>query len=458
LALRDLSSTLVAIATPPGRGGVGCVRISGDDAPRIAAALFSAASERDEARPGTARFGRFLGRDGAALDHGYLVEFEAGRSFTGEATAELWPHGSPAVLAELLETAMAHGAVAAGPGEFTYRALSNGRLDLARAEAVRDLVEARTLYQARVAFAQAEGALSRRLAPLRLALEEWIARGEAAVEFVDEAETHLPKGDLHGPIDELLDTCRSLLAGFRTGRVVRDGATLAMVGLPNVGKSSLFNRLLDRERAIVTELPGTTRDTLEEQVNLDGIPLRLIDTAGLREVADPVESEGVRRAEQAREEADLVLLVLDGSRPMDELERAAIERALGEEEKDRTVLALNKSDLKRGPGRDLPPGTALTVSALTGDGIDDLRAELRRRLVGGGILEDPIVTDSRHARALEAAAAALERAREAARGGLSDELLLEDMREARGQIGEITGEFGNEALYDRIFSTFCIGK
>jgi len=435
------------------------VRISGSAASSIAAGLFEPATPGGGEGWGVARFGRFLDRHGRPLDHGYLVEFPAGRSFTGEPTAELWPHGSPAVLAELVASAVAAGALHAGPGEFTYRALCNGRLDLARAEAVRDLVEARTRYQARVAFSQAEGALSRRLAPLRESLEEWISRGEAAVEFVDETETHLPSGDLVGPIETLLAECRTLLEGYETGRVVRDGATLAMVGLPNVGKSSLFNRLLERERAIVTALPGTTRDTLEETISLDGIPLRLIDTAGLRDVVDPIESEGVRRAELAREEADLVLLVLDGSRPLAPLEQVALEQGRGETERRRTVVVINKCDLPRAV--DLPPeasAEALQVSARTGSGIGDMKKELRRRLVGGAILEDPIVTDGRHARALEDAAAALERALRAAADGLTEELLLEEMHQARRHLGAITGEFGTEELYDRIFSTFCIGK
>jgi len=437
---------------------VGCVRISGGEASIIAARLFEAASPGGDDVAGVARFGRFLDRHGRPLDHGYLVEFPAGRSFTGEPTAELWPHGSPAVLAELIASAVAAGALHAGPGEFTYRALCSGRLDLARAEAVRDLVEARTRFQARVAFSQAEGAISRRLAPLREALEEWISRGEAAVEFVDEAETHLPRGDLVGPIETLLADCRTLLEGYETGRVVREGATLAMVGLPNVGKSSIFNRLLERERAIVTEVPGTTRDTLEELISLEGIPLRLIDTAGLRDVVDPIESEGVRRAELAREEADLVLLVLDGSRPLARLEHEALERACSDEERGRTVVAINKCDLPHAMEA-LPAAAApLQISARTGSGIGSMKTELRRRLVGGGTLEDPIITDGRHARALEDAAAALERAVRAAADGLSEELLLEEMHEARRHLGAITGEFGTEDLYDRIFSTFCIGK
>jgi len=457
--VNDPASTIVAVATPAGRGGVGCVRLSGAGSAEISLALFDPAQTDRALLPGEApRFGKFLSRGGKLLDHGYLVMFPPGGSFSGELTVELWTHGSPAVLDELVAAAVAAGAVTAGPGEFAYRAVVNGRLDLTRAEAIRDLVEARTLYQARVAFAQAEGALSSRLQPLRLDLEEWIARGEAAVEFVDESETHLPPGELQKAIDTALATCRNLLAGFETGRVVRDGATLAMIGLPNVGKSSLFNRLLARDRAIVTPQAGTTRDTLEEQVDLQGIPVRLIDTAGLREVSDEIESEGVRRAQRAREEADLVLLVLDGTREVEPLEVEALERSLSDVEKERTVVALNKCDVEGAATRSVPHPAPIRVSALNGEGLDALRTELRARLVGAGPLEDPIMTNRRHATALDEMRIALERAAKAAQHGLSEELLVEDLREAMRRLGSITGEFSNEALYDRIFSTFCIGK
>ncbi|MCP3982658.1 MAG: tRNA uridine-5-carboxymethylaminomethyl(34) synthesis GTPase MnmE [bacterium] len=453
--MNDLSATVVAVATPPGRGGVGCVRLSGEQAPSIAARLFRPA-HREPAPAGPPTFGCFVDRAGQNLDHGYLVLFPAGGSFTGEATAELWPHGAPVVLAELVSAAIEAGARPAEPGEFTYRALRNGRLDLARAEAVRDLVAARTLFQARVAFAQAEGAVAERLAPLRESLEEWIARAEAAVEFVDESETHLPPAAFRAAIDRALALCRELLEGFRTGRVVRDGATLAIVGRPNAGKSSLFNRLLARERAIVTEIEGTTRDTLEESIDLDGIPARLVDTAGLRDRADRIELEGVRRARQAREEADLVLLVLDGSHEADPEDLAAATEAA--EADPRTVVVVNKCDLELAAGRDLPHPRALRVSAKSGAGIAELKAELRGRLTGGAVVEDPIITDARHARALERTVGSLEGAVRANDAGLTEELVLEDLRQAIHELGTITGEFDAEQLYDRIFSKFCIGK
>lgn len=440
----------MAVATPTGRGGIGCVRLSGAASVEIAQTLFEPIRAGRLPRPGgPPRFGRFFGRERRPLDHGYQVVFAEGGSFTGELTVELWTHGSPTVLDELIAAALSVGAEAAAPGEFTYRAVVNGRLDLTRAEAIRDLIEARTLYQARVAFAQAEGALARSLRPLTDALEEWIARGEAAVEFVEESETHMADGELARAIDSVLAGCRELLAGFAGGRIVRDGATLAIIGRPNVGKSSLFNRLLDRERAIVTDRSGTTRDTLEEAFNLAGIPVRLIDTAGLREVDDAIESEGVRRAEQAREEADLVLVVLDASEPLVAAQSPVVEGAL---------VVWNKCDLPPAAENEGLYADAPRLSALTGDGIDDLRTRLRARLVGSNSTEEPIVTNRRHARALEQARDALERARDSARQGLSEELLLEDVREARRHLGAITGEFGIESMYDRIFSSFCIGK
>ena len=456
--MHDLETTIVAVATPPGRGGVGCVRLSGPQARKIAESLFLPAGHALPRPGGRLRFGRFTDREGQPLDHGYLALFAPEAAYTGELSAELWAHGSPAVLAALVEAAVSGGAAPAGPGEFTYRALRHGRLDLARAEAVRDLVQARTLYQARVAFAQAEGAVSTRVRPLSETLEDWIARAEAAVEFVDESETHLPPGSFAAAIDGARAACRELLAGFRTGRLVRDGAALVIVGRPNAGKSSLFNRLLARERAIVTDVAGTTRDTVEEQFDLDGIPVRLVDTAGLRSVQDPVEVEGVRRTRQAREEADLVLLVLDGSRDPDPQELAECERARDEGGAGRTVVVVNKCDLEQRSGGRSPLPGLLRVSALTGEGVDELRGALRRCLVGAGPLEDPIITDARHAGALERALAALDRAAEAHGSGLTEELVLEDLREAMRKLGEITGEFTTEALYDRIFSTFCIGK
>ncbi len=447
--MHDLEETIVAVATPPGRGGIGCVRLSGPQAHAVAERLFRPGGSR---AGGALRFGRFVGRDGDPVDRGYLVRFEAGRSFTGEPTAELWAHGSPAVLRELVDAALAAGARAAGPGEFTYRALRHGRLDLTRAEAVRDLVEARTLWQARTAFAQSEGSLARRLAPLREALLDLAARAEAAVEFVEEPETREASESFGRALAAAAERAAALRRAMSTGRVAREGVQVAITGLPNVGKSSLFNALLARERAIVSEIPGTTRDTLEDVVDLDGLPVRLVDTAEMLRPTDPNDSEGVRRAKAALAESDLVLFVLDASRPIDPAERGALE----ELDPHRAVIVANKVDLPESAGP-LPEGV-LEVSARSGAGLAALRAALREKALGGGSLEDAVLSGARHGAAIEGCAEALARGLRAFAAGLSEEAVLEDVREAMRRLGEITGDVGSDDLLERVFATFCIGK
>ena len=446
--MHDLSTTLVAVATAPGRGGLGCVRLSGPRAHKIARALF---------RPrGAARvpaFGAFLDEAGRRIDHGFLVEFEPKASFTAEPAAELWAHGSPPVLGALVRAAIVRGAVPAGPGEFTYRALRGGRLDLPRAEAIHDLIAARTLEQARAAFSQVEGATARRVAPLRELLLDLVARAEAAVEFVDEA-------DVPGSADLLLrESARALtLAGelleeARRGRVLREGARVAICGAPSVGKSSLFNRLLGLERAIVSETPGTTRDTLEETIDWGGVPVTFVDTAGLRPVHDPVEAEGVRRAYAAAAEADLALLVLDATRDLTDDERRFLDATTPRP----AVVVANKADLLRA-GEAPRHAPAPPISVRTGLGWESLREALSGALHAGGGSDGAALTNVRHAVALERVVAALTRGHAAAASGLSDEAVLLDLHEALGGLAEITGETGSEDLYDRIFATFCIGK
>jgi tRNA modification GTPase len=443
--VHDLQATLVAIATPPGRGGIGCVRLTGPGALDVARRLFRGRLALDR----RVRFGRFLARDGRPMDRGFAVGFPEDAAYTGQPTVELWAHGSPAVLAEMVEVAVLHGAEPAGPGEFTYRALRHGRLDLARAEAVRDLVAARTLLQARVAHAQAEGALSRALAPLVELLEDLQVRGEAAVEFVEEAETHLPSGALEEGIAAARALAATLLQDFARGRRIREGVTVVLTGPPNVGKSSLFNVLLARDRAIVAAEPGTTRDTLEEPLDLDGLLLRLVDTAGLRATGDAVEDEGVRRARRAGSEADLRLVVADlASPPPATLAQA---RADGG-----ALVVWTKADLPRSTG--VPREGEPVVSARTGAGLDELRLVLRRRWLTEARGEDPVLSDARHAQALREADEALTRAVAAGSAGVPLEYLMEDLRAARRAVGAITGAADREALYDRLFATFCIGK
>jgi tRNA modification GTPase len=453
--VHDLSTTLAAVATAPGRGGVGCVRISGPDAYAIARALIRTGGRIELPGDGRPRFGTFVDDGGRAIDHGYVVAFRAESAYTGEPTVELWSHGSPPVLDALTRAAASRGAVLAGPGEFSYRALRHGRLDLARAEAVRDLVAARTAYQARVAFSQLGGALSRRLAPLREALIDLIARGEAAIEFADETEAHLPEGGLTDGVAAALATAQELVAEARRGLVVREGARVALSGVTSVGKSSIFNQLLGRDRAIVSSVPGPTRDTLEETVDLDGIPVTFIDTAGVRDAGDAVEAEGVRRAREAAGGADVVVLVLDAGRGLLPEEREALS-VRGHSPGTDTIIVANKIDVLPSVRRELPWPGAIPVSALTGEGFETLQLAIRTALRGPSRSEDPVLTNARHLAAIEESVAALGRARDAL--PLGEELALEDLRAALSAFGEITGEVGNEDLYDRIFSTFCIGK
>src|SRR5688572_14285257 len=318
------SETIVAISTPPGRGGIGVVRLSGPRAISIAMGMFRSAGHVT----GNARiaFGRFVDGGEETIDHGYLASFHPPGTFTGEETAELWAHGSPAALRLLVQAAVALGARPATPGEFSLRAFLNGRLDATQAEAIRDLIEARTAFQAKVAHDQVLGRISGEVNLLKDRLADVVARLEAAIEFSEESEAgrFLPEGGVLPEIDALRSAVESLAETFERGRRVRDGATVAIVGSPNAGKSSLFNRLLEEDRAIVTAEAGTTRDILEETLDLRGIPVALRDTAGLHDPRNEADAEAVRRARGAIATADVLILVLDGSRPLREDERALL--------------------------------------------------------------------------------------------------------------------------------------
>ena len=460
-ALAPDSETIVAISTPPGRGGIGVVRLSGPRAIAIASALFRPGGKG----PGGGRiaFGRFVDGGGETIDHGYLAAFRPPGSFTGEETAELWAHGSPAALRLLLESAVALGARPATPGEFTLRAFLNGRIDVTQAEAIRDLIEARTAFQAKVAHDQVLGRVSSAVNDLKDRLAEIVARLEASIEFSEEGEADrfLPEGGLLREIGELRRGIEDLAGTYERGRRVRDGMSVAIVGSPNAGKSSLFNRLLEEDRAIVTAIAGTTRDVLEETLDLRGIPVVLRDTAGLHEPRDEAEAEAVRRARGALAAADLLLLVLDGSRPLRDDERAL----LGGLEPARAVVAINKADLVSaiGPHEALrlkQRHAALEVSAKTGAGIEALRRRLEEAAGSGAAAtrEETFITNVRHKDLLLKAAGALRRAGDGAVRGVPDEYLIPDYREALDRLGEITGEVGIDGIYERIFRSFCIGK
>ena len=444
--------TIVAISTPPGRGGLGVVRLSGDRALEIAGRLVRFASPA-ALETWHARRGDLLDDEGALVDQVVVTWFARPQSYTGEDVVEISCHGSPVVLRHALERALGCGARLAEPGEFTMRRFFNGHIDLAQAEAIRDLIEATTLYQARVAAQQAGGAVSRRLAPLKAQLLELIALLEAGIDFAEDDISVAPDAELVRRWEPLAAGLRQLAESFRFGRLVFGGFTLAILGRPNVGKSSLFNRLLERDRAIVTEIPGTTRDAVSEMASLHGLPVKLIDTAGIRVTTDRVESLGVERSYEALADSDLTLVVIDASQPLDPEDHELLERtaALGK----RLVVA-NKCDL---PLAGDVPG-AWRVSAVTGAGIAELRQGIYEaavpRLEEG--VETGFITSLRHEHLLQEALAALERAREAIEARVPHEMLLLDLYSALQALDAITGATTVDDILHKIFSTFCIGK
>jgi tRNA modification GTPase len=440
-----LTDTIAAISTPAGRGGLGVVRISGPAAAEIARRILRV-SPLTHAQ---ARLGSLLDREGRVVDRVMATFFQAPHSYTAECVVEISCHGSPVVLRLAVERALECGARLAEPGEFTLRAFLNGRIDLPQAEAVRDLIDATTLYQARIAAQQIGGSVSRRIAPFKERLVELIALLEAGIDFAEDDVSVASSAEIERRIAPILDGVRQLADSFQYGGMVRSGFTLAIVGRPNVGKSSLFNRLLEQDRAIVTEIPGTTRDLVSETAAIGGIPVKLYDTAGIRQSSETVEALGIERSFQAMADADLTLVVVDASGPLDEEDRALIERA---SQQGRHLVVRNK--------RDLAPECAGGVSALTGEGMDGLRAAILAALAPAGAFEQEtgFITSLRHERLLREAYNYLEKARGAARAGIPHEMLLLDLYGALRPLDGITGATTADDILNRIFSTFCIGK
>jgi tRNA modification GTPase len=463
MAMVDLSDTICALSSAPGRSGIAVVRLSGSRSGDILAQIFAPAdSGRRQIPDRLATLGRVADpRTGSELDEALVTFFHAPHSYTGEDVAEISVHGSPAVIAYLLDCLCSLGARLAEPGEFTMRAFLHGRMDLAQAEAVRDLIEADTLHQAQVALRQRSGELSRELTAIKEPLLDVIIRLEAAVEFVEDDVPCESRDALAARLEELLRALDKWIASFRRGRIVRHGFSLAVVGGPNVGKSSLFNALLLEERSIVTEAPGTTRDLVSEITDIEGIAVRLIDTAGVRDGADPVEQIGVDRTLRAMADADAVLLVLDTSRPCTD-EDARLRARLSAMP---CIVALNKADLpsvwslqqRAEYGSRWP---CVEVSALKGVHIRELREAIRRQFFGDSARERDglLVTNLRHCRCLEACQRHVAGAAHALQSGLSEEFVLTDLRAALERLGEITGETSAEDLLGEIFSRFCIGK
>jgi tRNA modification GTPase len=439
--------TIAAIATPPGFGGVGVVRVSGARAADVARAVLGRLPA-----PRHAAHRRFLGGQGDTLDDGIALYFPGPHSYTGEDVLELQGHGGPVVLDLLLSRCLALGCRAARPGEFTERAFLNGRLDLAQAEAVADLIEAGSAQAARSARRALEGALSGQVEALLDALTALRVSVEAALDFPDEDVDILREAQAAERLADLARRLEELATGAAQGALLREGMRLVIAGRPNAGKSSLLNRLVRREAAIVTHIPGTTRDVLRETVSLDGLPLHVVDTAGLRESDDPVEQEGMRRAWAEIEAADAVLLVVDDTLG-EGMEEAAIRARLPA--RLPVICVHNKIDLSGAePGeRD----GRLYLSAATGAGVDGLREHLKARVgYAGG--EGLFLARRRHLDALSRTAEHVASAARALDAGLGPELVAEDLRLAQDTLGEITGRVSSDDLLGRIFATFCIGK
>ena len=487
----NLDDTIVAIATPPGRGGIGVVRIAGARAREIAEPMLRL---KHELEPGRAVFGEliepefstageqevkiptlaakteagmghpqaFTDERGDRIDEVVVTYFARPHSYTTDDIVEIAAHGAPVVLRHIVELCLAAGARLAEPGEFTMRAFLNGRIDLTQAEAVRDLIDSQTLYQAKVAAQQLDGALSKRLQPVKQKLVELIAVLEAGIDFAEDDVSILPDADILERIAAIRQPLEQLAATFSYGKIVHEGLTLAIVGRPNVGKSSLFNRLVERERAIVTATPGTTRDLVSETVAVGGIPIQLVDTAGIRQALDEAESIGIRKSMEALADADLVLIVLDASQPGTAEDNELLRHAEGRP----TIVVGNKCDLRGSDQWSVVSGQSSIVparvraSALTGEGIGELRAEILRCVGGEGAAqaEAGFLTNVRHQSLIQNSLAALDAASRAVAAKVPHEMLLLDLYTALRPFDAITGATTTDDILNLIFSTFCIGK
>jgi tRNA modification GTPase len=441
--------TIVAISTPPGRAGIGVVRLSGAESRPIASKILRLPPAH-EWKSWTAALAELIDDQGQVVDQVVATFYATPRSYTAEDLVEISCHGSPIVLRFCLEQAAKAGARLAEPGEFTLRAFLNGRIDLPQAEAVRDLIESTTLYQARVAAQQVEGSVSRRIQPIKEQLVELIALLEAGIDFAEDDISVAPAEEILRRLRPIEQGFTALANTFDFGKLVHSGLTLAIVGRPNVGKSSLFNRLLEQDRAIVTAIPGTTRDSVSEVASIDGIPIKFVDTAGIRPSDDLVETLGVERSYQAMADADLTLVVVDLSQSIQPEDLALLDRATRQ---GRYILAGNKSDLPRAAE---PPEEFVAVSAVTGEGIDRLREKIAPAAARDQ--DSGFITSIRHERLLRESIEALQQARKAVEFGIPHEMLLLDLYAALRPIDAITGATTADDILNRIFSTFCIGK
>ena len=451
---------IAAISTPSGSGGIGIVRLSGEGSIELADRLFSGKKKLTQKPSHTISYGKIMDGD-KVIDEVLVSVMRAPHTYTCEDVVEINCHGGPYVTHKVLETVLKHGARAARAGEFTKRAFLNGRIDLTQAEAVIDLIQSPTEYAREMAVTQLGGRLKETVTALRSDVIDMIASLEAVIDYPEydvEEETY---EDILQKSETFLEKMKQLLAGADEGRILREGIKTVILGKPNVGKSSLLNFLLDEERAIVTDIPGTTRDTLEEMVNLSGIPMKLVDTAGIRETADQVEQIGVARSKAHAKEADLILLLLDASRPLEEEDREIFAFLEGK----KAIVLLNKTDLPQVLTMEmvkeaLPRNcTVLPVSILDGAGMEPFLAELKRLFFHGEIRPDQtMLQNTRQKEVLERAIAALERVKTSIGEKMPEDFLSMDLQEVSSILGEITGDAASEEIIDRIFTKFCLGK
>jgi len=451
--MMERTDTICAVATPPGAGGLGIVRVSGPDVPKISRALIGVLPA-----PRHATLADFRDVDGEVIDSGIVLYFPAPHSFTGEHVLELQGHGGMHVLQLLMRRVIGLGARAARPGEFSERAFLNDKLDLVQAEAIADLIDSGSDAAARAAQRSLQGVFSAQVNQLQEELTSLRVFVEAAIDFPDEEIDFLAESDILQRVRKAENHVRDLLSGARQGRLLRDGIVLAIIGRPNAGKSSLLNALSGQESAIVTEIPGTTRDVLREQIDIDGIPVHVADTAGIRETTDPIEAEGVRRARQTLGSADIVLLIRDATDSNDSQEDLHAEVPAG----IATITVANKVDLlppqKRQQGIEQDKRVQVWISAKTGQGVDVLRKRIRETVGAADCSEGSFSARQRHIDALERSAEHLVAGVSAMEKFQAGELLAEELRLGQQALGEITGEMLPDDLLGKIFSSFCIGK
>jgi tRNA modification GTPase len=457
----DTTDTIAAIATPLGESGIGVIRISGSKAYDVGDAIFKSKSSLPLAqrRDRSIQYGLIVDDDGKAVDEVILLIMKGPRSYTAEDVLEIQCHGGRQSLSEILGLVLRHGARLANPGEFTQRAFVNGRIDLAQAEAVMDVIQAKSAQGLTSAVSQLEGRLSRVVGDMRLHLTDFITRLEVTVDYPEEDLEDIEVPDIAGAIREMERRLDDMLAESKSGRMMRDGVMAAIAGTPNAGKSSLLNRFLETERAIVTDVPGTTRDVIEEWISIQGVPICLVDTAGIRSTDDTVEQIGVRRAKEYMERADIILVVVDQSRPLQEEDRQILETARGRQ----ALIVLNKEDLQPAfeteelQSYGLP---LLSISASTGAGMGELKDAMLSLALQQGLTaaQSALLANTRHIELVRQSREALQRALDTIEAGMPVDCAIVDIREAWELLGSITGDTVHDDIIEEIFSRFCLGK